>query len=67
MELQTRLNVLAAIASFAFLTAVVLGMFWRLDRGMVPVAGSRASSCQSFSDGGSGAKNNLALFHMSAG
>jgi len=27
MELQTRLNVLAAIVSFAFLTAVVLGMF----------------------------------------
>jgi len=27
MELQTRLNVLAAIISFAFLTAVVFGMF----------------------------------------
>jgi len=27
MELQTRLNVLAAIVSFAFLTAVVFGMF----------------------------------------
>jgi len=27
MELQTRLNVLAAIISFAFLTAVILGMF----------------------------------------
>ena len=27
MELQTRLNVLAAIVSFVFLTAVVLGMF----------------------------------------
>ena len=27
MELRTRLNVLAAIVSFAFLTAVVFGMF----------------------------------------
>jgi hypothetical protein len=27
MELRTRLNVLAAIISFAFLTAVVFGMF----------------------------------------
>jgi len=27
MELRTRLNVLAAIVSFAFLTAVILGMF----------------------------------------
>jgi len=27
MELQTRLNVLAAIISFVFLTAVVFGMF----------------------------------------
>jgi hypothetical protein len=27
MELQTRLNVLAAIISFAFLTAIVFGMF----------------------------------------
>jgi hypothetical protein len=27
MELQTRLNVLAAIISFAFLTAVIFGMF----------------------------------------
>jgi hypothetical protein len=31
MELQTRLNVLAAIISFAFLTAVVFGR-----RGMTP-------------------------------
>jgi len=27
MELRMRLNVLAAIVSFAFLTAIVLGMF----------------------------------------
>jgi hypothetical protein len=27
MRLKMRLNVLAAIASFAFLTAIVLGMF----------------------------------------
>jgi hypothetical protein len=27
MELRTRLNVLAAVISFAFLTAVVFGMF----------------------------------------
>jgi len=27
MELRTRLNVLAALISFAFLTAVVFGMF----------------------------------------
>jgi hypothetical protein len=27
MELRTRLNVLAAIISFAFLTAVIFGMF----------------------------------------
>jgi hypothetical protein len=27
MELRTRLNVLAALVSFAFLTAVVFGMF----------------------------------------
>ena len=27
MELQTRLNVLAAIISFVFLTAVIFGMF----------------------------------------
>ena len=38
MELRTRLNVLAAVISFAFLTAVVFGMFssWmqaRADRG----------------------------------
>jgi len=27
MELRMRLNVLAAVVSFAFLTAIVLGMF----------------------------------------